>query len=383
MIRRISTHEGQAHMINTPRLTDLFLDLVRLDSPSRGEKPVVDHLVNLLAPRGYDLLVDDAGLAIGGSTGNLLVRVPATGPGDAVGFSAHMDCVPPCIGVQPVLTDGTIRSSGDTVLGGDDKAGIAAILEALFHLEEENLPHPAIDLLFTVCEEAGMLGAKRLDLSRVRSREIVVLDACGEVGTIIIRSPSKADLSMTFHGRSAHAGIEPEKGISAIQMAASAVSRMRLLRIDEETVANLGRIEGGGQTNIVPNRVTLTGEARAQTDARLLAQVDHMRECCVKAVQELGGSFDFSHEVSYPAMSVPADSMLLHRALHACHDLDLPAALKGSGGGSDANIFSGQGRSCINLGIGMSRVHTTEEFIRVADLEKTARLVAWLMRNPA
>jgi tripeptide aminopeptidase len=370
-------------MINTHRLTDMFLDLVRLDSPSRGEKPVADYLLALLAPRGYDIRVDEAGAAIGGNTGNVIVHVPATGPGEAMGFSAHMDCVPPCIGVRPVLADGVIRSAGDTVLGGDDKAGIAAILEALFHLEEEKIPHPELSLLFTVCEEAGMFGAKYLDLSRVKAREIVVLDASGEVGTIIVRSPSKADMTMTFRGRGAHAGIEPEKGINAIQMAANAVSRMRLLRIDDETVANLGRIEGGGQTNIVPDCVTLTGEARAQTDAKLMAQVDHMRQCCVKAVQELGGSFDFSHEISYPAMSVPVDSMLLHRALHACHNLDLTAAVKGTGGGSDANIFAGQGRSCINLGIGMSRVHTTDEFIRVEDMEKTARLTAHLMQFSA
>lgn len=368
-------------MINSQRLTDTFLELVRIDSPSLHEKAVADHLCALLAGRGYDIHVDNAGAAIGGNTGNVIVRVPATGPGEAMAFSAHMDCVPPCLGVEPVLTDGVIRAAGNTVLGGDDKAGIAAILEALFHLEEEKIPHPELYLLFTVCEEAGMFGAKNLDFSRIKAREIVVLDAGGDVGTIIVRAPSKAGISVTFHGRSAHAGIEPEKGISAIQLAAHAVSHMRLLRIDEETVANLGRIEGGGQTNIVPDCVTLTGEARSQTDAKLLAQIEHMRLCCVKAVEELGGSFDFSHEISYPAMDVPAHSMLLHRALHACNDQNLTCAVKGTGGGSDANIFSGQGLSCINLGIGMSRVHTTEEFVLVDDMLKAARLTAALMQR--
>jgi len=368
-------------MINTHRLTSTFLDLVRIDSPSRQEKGVADHLCALLSPRGYDIHVDNAGAAIGGDTGNVIVRVPATGPGEAIAFSAHMDCVPPCLGVTPVLADGAIRSATNTVLGGDDKAGISAILEALFHLEEEEIPHPELYLLFTVCEEAGMFGAKHLDFSRIKAREVVVLDAGGDVGTIIVRSPSKAGLSMTFHGRSAHAGIEPEKGINAIQMAAFAVSRMQLLRIDEETVANLGRIEGGGQTNIVPDCITLTGEVRSQTSAKLLAQIEHMRQCCIKAVQEFGGSFDFSHEITYPGMSVPADSRLLHRALHACNDLDLVAAAKGTGGGSDANIFAGQGLSCINLGIGMNRVHTTEEFIRIEDMENAARLTAALMRG--
>ena len=256
-------------MINKDRLTNTFLDLVRLDSPSGQEKPVADHLCALLSARGYDVHVDNAGTFFGGNSGNVIVRVPATGPGDAMAFSAHMDCVGPCVGVEPVLTDGIIRSASNTVLGGDDKAGISAILEALFHLEEDGIPHPELFLLFTVCEEAGMFGAKHLDFSRVKAKEVVVLDSSGDVGTIIVRAPSKAGMTITFHGRSAHAGIEPEKGISAIQMAANAISRMKLLRIDEETVANLGRIEGGGQTNIVPDCVTLTGEARSQSNASL------------------------------------------------------------------------------------------------------------------
>jgi tripeptide aminopeptidase len=368
-------------MINTERLISTFLDLVRIDSPALHEKGVADHLCELLSQRGYDIRIDDAGPAIGGHTGNVIVRVPATGPGDAIAFSAHMDCVPPCLGIEPVVADGVIRAAGNTILGGDDKAGITAILEALFHLEEEKIPHPELYLLFTVCEEAGMFGAKHLDFSRIKAREVVVLDAGGDVGTIIVRAPSKAGITVTFHGRSAHAGIEPEKGISAIQLAAHAVSRMNLLRIDEETVANLGRIEGGGPTNIVPDSVTLTGEARSQTGSKLLAQIEHMRLCCVKAVEEFGGSFDFSHEISYPAMDVPAHSMLLHRALHACNNLNLTAAVKGTGGGSDANIFAGKGLSCINLGIGMSRVHTTDEFIRIEDLVKSAQLAASLMQR--
>jgi tripeptide aminopeptidase len=340
---------------------------------------VADHICTLLAGRGYDIRIDEAGEAIDGDTGNVIVRVPATGPGEALAFSAHMDCVPPCLGVDPVVNDGIIRSAGNTVLGGDDKAGIAAIIEALLHLEEENIPHPELYLLFTVCEEAGMFGAKHLDFSRIKAREIVALDSGGHVGTIIVRAPSKANITMTFHGRSAHAGIEPEKGISAIQLAAQAVSRMRLLRIDEETVANLGRIEGGGATNIVPDCVSLTGEARSQTDVKLMAQIEHMRLCCAKAVEELGGSFDFSHEISYPAMDVPASSMLLHRALHACNDLGLTASVTDTGGGSDANIFCGKGLSCINLGIGMNRVHTVDEFIRIHDMVKAAQLTAKLM----
>lgn len=368
-------------MINTARLTQTFLDLVRIDSPSLQEKAVADHLSRLCLDAGYDVRIDDTANKIGGNTGNLVVRVPATGPGAPIAFCAHMDCVPPCVGVVPIVENGLIRSVSDTVLGGDDKAGISAILEAITHLHEEGIPHPELWLIFTVCEEAGMFGSKNLDLSVIPAQEFVVLDAGGDVGTIIVRSPSKADMTMTFHGRAAHAGIEPEKGISAIQMAAYAIERMQLLRIDEETVANLGRIEGGGQTNIVTNSVTVTGEVRAQTKDRLQSQIEHMRSCCEDAARHFGGTFDFDHHISYPAMSIAPDSALLHRATHACAKLGFPSATKGTGGGSDANIFSGQGRSCINLCIGMSKVHTTEEFIRIEDMVNTTKFTAELMQS--
>lgn len=368
-------------MISLDRLTQCFMTLVRIDSPSLQEKAVADYLCSLLSARGYEICVDDAGKICGGNTGNVIVRVPSTGPGAPIAFSAHMDCVPPCTGVTPILIDDVIKSAGNTVLGGDDKAGIAAILEALFHLEEENLPHPELFLLFTICEEAGMLGAKNLDYSRISAAETVVLDACGDVGTIIVRAPSKAGLSITFHGRAAHAGIEPEQGINAIHTAANAINRMKLLRIDEETVANLGKIQGGGQTNIVPETVRLTGEVRSQSQERLMAQIEHMRQCCQEAINACGGAFDFDHEISYPTMHVPPNSPLLSRALDACTALNLSSAVKGTGGGSDANIFSAKGMSCINLGIGMSKVHTTEEFISLESLEKATQLTALLMQR--
>lgn len=368
-------------MIIEQRLVNTFMDMARIDSPSLHEKDMAKFLYALLAPRGYTIHQDNAGQISGGNAGNLIVRVPATGSGTPLAFSAHMDCVPPCIGVHPVLEKGIIRSDSQTVLGGDDKAGIAAILEALFHLEDENIPHPELWLLFTICEEAGMHGAKNLDPARISAREIVVLDAGGDVGTIIARSPAKADMQIIFHGRSAHAGMEPESGISAIQMAAQAIAAMRLLRIDDDTVANLGRIEGGGPTNIVTDRVRLTAEARSQTEAGLQQQIEHMRQCCRDAATACGGSVDFSHEIVYPALNVSPQSPLLHKALHACNKLDITALVTGTGGGSDANIFASYGLSCINLGIGMSKVHTTEEFIRVEDMVKTTRLVAEMMQS--
>lgn len=371
-------------MIDISRLTELFLDLVRITSPSLGEKEVAQYLCTWLAPRGYDVHVDNAGQSCGGNTGNVIVRVPATGPGDSLAFAAHMDCVPPCINVQPRITpDGLIQSAGDTVLGADNKAGIAAILEALVHLEEEQIPHPELYLLFTICEEAGMFGAKYLDYSRVSAQQAVVLDAGGPPGTIIIQAPAKVDFQIVFKGRAAHAGIEPEQGIHAIKLAAQAISAMPLQRIDDQTVANLGFIQGGGPTNIIPDEVQVTGEVRSQSPEQLAKHLEHFHQCCQQAVDSHGGSFHFQDELSYPALDIDPDSPLVQRALRACEILNLPASLESTGGGSDANIFADQGWSCINLGIGMSKVHTTEEYITLNSLENITRLTAQLMHSPA
>ncbi len=370
-------------MINEQRLLKTFLNLVRIDSPSLKEKPVADHLVALLKSRGYEVQMDGAGEASGGDTGNIIARVPGTaGNGkEPLAFSAHMDCVMPCLGVEPVVKDGIVCSASNTVLGGDDKAGITAILEAVQHVEEEKIPHPDLYLVFTICEESGMHGAKNLDTSLVKAKELVVLDSGGPIGTVVIQAPAKAGITVTFKGRAAHAGIEPEKGISAIQMAADAITRMKLLRIDEETVSNLGHIEGGSVTNIVAESATLKAEARSLDDAKLKAQVDHLRDCCEKSAQKFGGQVEFSSSISYPAMNVAKDSPLLERARLACQRLGFEFRPQPTGGGSDANIFFGQGFSCINLGTGMSKVHTVDEYIKVSDIVDATRLAAEIMTS--
>lgn len=234
-------------MINKERILDLFMELARIDSPSLREKEVAQYLRKMMEGRGYEVLEDKAGSACGGDTGNIIVRVTGSGDGEPIAFSAHMDCVPPCIGVEPIVDGEVVRSAGDTVLGSDDKAGLAMIIEAITHLEEEGIAHPDIYFIFSICEESGMHGAKNLDTSLVPVKNVVVLDSSGAPGTIVVEAPAKAGIKMIFTGKSAHAGIAPEEGVSAIQIAAEAVSRMNLLRIDDHTTANLGRIDGGGQ----------------------------------------------------------------------------------------------------------------------------------------
>ncbi|SME94472.1 M20/M25/M40 family metallo-hydrolase [Desulfovibrio gilichinskyi] len=368
-------------MISKDRILNLFLDLIKIDSPSLKEKNVADYLVSLMQESEYDVIKDCAGDACGGNTGNIFVRIPATGTGEPIAFSAHMDCVNPCVGVVPVVKDDVVYSSGDTVLGGDDKAGLAIMIEAVRHLEEESIPHPEIHFIFSICEESGMHGAKNMDSSLLPAKNILVLDSSGDVGRIIIESSAKAGINITFKGKSAHAGICPESGISAIQIAAEAVSKMHLLRIDKGTTANLGRIEGGGATNIVTDQVTLTAEARSTNDESLQLQLDHMEKCCVDAAVKFGGMCQFDSEISYPALHIDEKSKLLAKVEQSCRNTGITPKRDSTGGGSDANILYGKGYTALTLGVGMSKVHTVDEFIAVKSLTDCAELVADIMRS--
>lgn len=368
-------------MIDEQRLLDTFFNLVRIDSPSFQEADVAAHLKTLLEKLGLKVCTDDAGEHCEGNSGNVIAKLPGNGPGEPIALSAHMDCVPPCHGVEPVLEDGIVRSKGDTILGGDDKAGIAAIIEALRHVIETEISHPDITLVFSIAEESGIHGAKNLDLKKVGAKRFAVLDCSGSVGTIITRSPAKVDLTATFTGRASHAGFEPEKGISAITMAADAILNMKLQRIDEETTANIGIISGGSAINIIAETCTIHGESRSYHPAKLETQVTHMRQCCEDAAEKFGGDVLVEAQELYPALNVPDDSAMLQQAMAAITALGIEPKIESSGGGSDANILSSRDMDAVNLGIGMTAAHTTDEHIAVADLLGTAMLAAELMKS--
>lgn len=368
-------------MINKERILELFFELVRIDSPSLSERDVAVYLREKMEKRGYEVREDKAGELSGGNTGNLIVHVPATGEGQPIAFSAHMDCVQPCIGVEPVIDGDVVRSAGNTVLGGDDKAGIAIAIEALTHLEDESIPHPDLYFVFSICEESGMHGAKNMEADLLPTKDIIVLDSSGNVGTLVVAAPAKAGITITFTGKSAHAGIAPEDGISAIQIAAEAVSNMNLLRIDESTTANLGHIEGGTVTNIVAESAKLIAEARSLHDESLKKQLEHMEACCADAVKKVGGGYKFEYEISYPALHVAEDSKVLARVEKACANIGVTPDRVPTGGGSDANILYGKGYNALTLGIGMSKVHTTEEFIKIESFTSCTELVAEIMKS--
>jgi tripeptide aminopeptidase len=365
-----------AYKINKKRLRETFLDLARICSPSRKERPVADYIIELIGGR-YELLEDGTAAKVESDTGNIIVRVP--GEGEPVLFAAHMDTVVPCESVKPVVKNGYVLSAGETILGADDKCAVAAFLEFLEIADTVN-PRRPVEMVFTVCEEVGLLGAKSLGYSLLRSRTGYVFDTSQPPGQAVTSAPSSDILTAVVHGRAAHAGIEPEKGVSAVQIASAAIAEMKLGRIDHETTANIGEIEGGKAVNIIPAEATVKGEVRSHDDAKLAAHVGHITSRLEEAAEHFGGSVDVTWEPAYRSYTIPDDTPVVARFKAACGRLGLETAFLAGGGGSDANIFNVHGIDSIVLGCGMENPHTTDERIKLTDIETLAKLAVELAK---
>ena len=354
--------------MNKERLVQTFLELVQIDSETRNERGVADYVTKKLQRMGYDVSEDKAGEAIGGNAGNVVAFRPGTAPGKRILFCAHMDTVTPGNGVQPIVEGDVIRSQGDTILGGDDKGGIAVLLEAAQTLQEEKIDHGSLHLVFTIAEEGGLNGAKNIDRSLLHGpiEAAFFLDSDDLPDKIVIEAPIQVNFEVIFHGKAAHAGCEPEKGISAIQMAAEAISNMQLGRIDEETTANIGIIQGGRATNIITDKVVIEGECRSLDRDKLQTQQAHMVACCEEAAKKFGGQAEVIVKENYPGILLDPESVPVKLEEAAARKIGMEPELIKIGGGSDANIFNGYGIPSTVLGVGMQNVHSTEEYITVS-----------------
>jgi tripeptide aminopeptidase len=318
---------------------------------------------------------------VGGNTGNLIATLKGNREAEPLMFCCHMDTVVPCDNIQPVMTGGVIRSDGTTILSGDDKAGIAAILEGVRRIQERGVAHGLLQAVFTICEESGMHGAKGLDYTKVKAKRVFVLDAEGPLGQIVVQGPAKDVIKAVVTGRTAHAGLNPERGISAIQIAARAVDRMKLLRIDAQTTANIGTISGGSATNIVADRVEILAEARSLVNEKLDTQSAHMKSCLEQAAREFDASVEVDIARSYAAFQLTENDPVVRQCMNAIRFLGLEPELVPTGGGSDCNVFNARGLTAVDLAIGMTDVHTKEESIKVSDLETAARLIEAIIEH--
>jgi tripeptide aminopeptidase len=371
-------------MINKERVLAEFLEMVQIKCSTLQEREIADLLKVKLSALNMTVSEDDVGTKLGGTAGNIYgywqgsqSNVPR------ILLSAHMDCVEPCAGIQPVRENGVIRSAGNTILGSDDKAGVVPILEALRVIQENKLPHGDIQVVFTVAEEGGVNGSKNMDPSLLKADMGFVLDSSGAPGKIITMAPGQYKIKVTVQGKTAHAGIAPEEGINAIVLAGKALAEIKEGRIDEETTANVGIIKGGQATNIVPDRVEVTCEARSRDAAKLEAQTKLMCDTFERVVTENGGKVEIQVSKAYDPYVHHESAPVLQIAKAAAESIGLTPELEGTGGGSDANFFNNYGVPSAVLGVGMSKVHTTEEYIKEEDLYKTAEYVVAIITKVA
>ncbi len=376
-------------MIQHERLNNLLIELIQIDSLSRRERDVALRLKREMEELGAAIFIDDAGEKVGGNVGNLIAHFPGSvASAPPLLLSAHMDTVVPGEGIRPIRDGDILRTDGRTVLGGDDKSGVAIICEALRVVKENHLPCGDVDVVFTICEEAGLIGAKCLDVSRLRARTGLVLDS-DSVGFLFTKAPAKNRMEFRVRGLEAHAGMCPERGINAIQVAAEGVARMRLGRIDHETTANIGVVEGGMAVNIVPNQVVLRGEARSHSAEKLERQTEHMKRSLEEAAAghflDLDGKrhsaeVESKIERDYDRMEVP-DSAAIVKLVHAAaKNLSLDVKTQATGGGCDANVLNQKGLVVANLSTGMREIHTVNEWLDLNDLHLSARIVLEVLR---
>jgi tripeptide aminopeptidase len=368
--------------MSAERVLETFLELVRIDSPTGFEAACAAYCATHLERLGFTVRFDESASQTGSDTGNLIAELPGTRPG-VLAFSAHMDCVEPCRGVEPAIVDGIIAPVGPTILGADDKTGLACALEAFERLVESGEPRPGLKAIFTVQEEVGLVGAKHLSATDVACDLCLVLDAEGAPGAIVTAAPTHYTFAAEFTGRASHAGVAPELGVSAILMATDAVRRMRLGRLDESTTANVGTIRGGTATNVIPARVEMTGECRSlhrQTVEALKAEMD---EALHAAALDAGGSVEVIWRREYEGFCYDDDDALVELAAGAVRDAGLVPSTFRTGGGSDANVLAGKGVAVLALACGMQGVHSTSEQLAVADLESLTSICVAVGRRLA
>ncbi len=370
--------------VNKDRLIEEFLELVQVDSETKDEATIAKVLTKKFEDLGLEVFEDNAKDKTGHGAGNLICNLKGTKEGvDTIYFTSHMDTVVPGNQVKPTIEGDYIVTDGTTILGADDKAGLAAILEAIRSIKEQNIEHGDLQFIITVGEESGLVGAKALDPSHLKAKYGYAIDSDGQVGNIIVAAPTQAKINATVKGRTAHAGLAPEKGVSAITLASKAIAKMPLGRIDEETTANIGRFEGGKQTNIVCDHVEILAEARSLVPDKMNEQVEKMKQAFIQTADEMGGEVELQVDIMYPGFKQQEGDHVVEVARTAAKQIGRESKLLTSGGGSDANIIAGHNIPTVNLAVGYEEIHTTNERMPVGELVKIAEFVTAIIDEAA
>ncbi|MGM0896544.1 MAG: M20/M25/M40 family metallo-hydrolase [Bacillota bacterium] len=367
--------------MSTERLVKEFKELVRIDSESFAEGPFQKELIERFKELGLDIWEDDTMAQTGLGANNFIARLDGDSSIEPLFFSAHIDTVTPGQGIQPIETDGRVESDQTTILGADDKAGIAIMLELIKRLKERNVQHGPLEFILTPGEEVGLLGVKAVDMGQLHAKYGYVLDNGGPVGGIITASPTMHRLNIRVLGRAAHAGLEPEKGISAIEVAARAIARMKLGRIDEETTANIGQIHGGTAMNIVMDQLDLVAEVRSLDHRKCLDQVESIRKALEEEAGRSGAQLDFQSTQLITGYQFAPTHPLLAHAERSLELMGRPVRFEQSGGGTDANVFNEKEKVVVNVSIGYENIHTVVEYIPIDEFEYAVEFALQLVKR--
>ena len=371
--------------MNQQRIIDEFKELVSIEVYSRRERAIADVLKKKLTDLGLTVTEDGAGEILGGDTGNLYALLPGNTDAEPVMFSAHMDRVANNGHICPVINEeeGIIYSDGKTILAGDDIGGVCAILAMLRTVQEEKLPHGPIEVAFSVCEESGVEGSRQYDFSRFLSKSCFVYDASGKAGTIVTAAPSKGKVTIKVHGRTAHAGNEPEKGLNAVKVAADLIMHLPDSRLSPASTANFSMLQAGSATNVVCDLVTITGEQRSRKADEYQAISDKIHG----AAEEISKKYDTPIEVDvatlYHAFHLEKDARPCALAEEACRRVGIEPFFKEGGGGMDANHFNEYGIEAVGIGTGNFKCHTSGEYQVIADLMKCAEQAVEIVKLAA
>ncbi len=358
-------------MINRDRLVQTFCELVQIDSPSGEEEAAALDLDKRLTELGFKTRRD--------SYGNLLA---SDGGSDPILLSAHMDTVEPGRGIKPKVEGNRIVSDGTTILGGDCKAGVAAILEALTSIREDDIPHLSLEVIFTREEETGLVGARHLDFSTIKSKEAIVFDGEGPPSQITSASPTYIGFDIEVTGRAAHAGVEPEKGLSAIRIASEIITRLPQGRLDDQTTFNVGTIQGGSVRNAVAENTIIKGEFRS----RNVETLDDVRLQIAQALNEVRALYpeaklDDHLDVQFETYTLTDDDPATNRVKKSLKTLGLNPVMRPSGGGTDGNVFRLNNISAVVIGMADHNMHTVREYVTIPDLVDSAHLCETIMRK--
>lgn len=373
-------------MVSLEKLKNIFKTLVNMYSPSKKEKDVCDYVVNYLKNLGCEIYLDESQNKYGGNSPTIFSLLKGN-KNDAITLSAHIDVVEPNKGVKIVEEGNIIKTDGSTTLGGDDKAGVAVILCVLEYLVENNIEHGDIYCIITPGEEAGMLGARNINWKEVYkninpAKDIIVLDNAGKSKYIAYQAPACNNFEIKIYGKKAHAGIELEKGINAIKVISEIISKMQILRIDELTTANISCIYADFPTNVVADRAICKGELRSHCYEKIDKVLNSYDSICREVCKKYNANYSFNHLQAYPLLNSKDNLRFAKKFQESYKSIGIKSEFQIIGGGSDANFFAEEGFNAIIIGVGMQKVHTTEEYLEVEEMKRAAEaLLDYLMRN--